>query len=469
MPAELDILEPPPEPVYYCPGESSPVSLAVHRARQAAHWPGCRDCPGRDNDASSDPDDLKTRIRRTPWGVRGAWQNALTRLAAAQLTGVITGHLQTQQESEDAVPQEQTDSAPQSPDTGPAHPMQMPGVVRGSDNPLTLITGYDSRPSSPDLYAGVVSAAQQNGCHVVDAGRTTTAHLQELTRAAGGAAFGMIITGAGEAPAVTGLDVFDRDGNAVSVPWQSWGVDVRRVARENPLACPADPTDERDALARLRHSMTQDDLSEYPARVESTRVNETVLTLMLPKQNSGSAARFRVSRQSGTCQSVHAEDSYRSWLRRWFPPTIRTLPVCLCFDPLTAERLFWLFDAMGATADILPAVASRPIEEQLRQRIRETHAPWGFCIGEDDRFVTVAGPSGKCLNPTALSEWMNESLPATRAHVTTHVPSERDRVVMLDAGRPGQAASHETISDGTALVGCIGRIVESGTTLPRRS
>lgn len=452
MAVDLEILEPSADPVYFCPGEPSAVTQAVHRARLAAHWPGCKNCPSRSSTESNHSlSESRLQIRPTQWGIRGVWQNALTRLKAAQLIGIVTGHLLHELETDSHKTGTCGDSdSPQ--DALPAH--------------LTIVMGYDGRSSSPDIYAGTVSAAIQNGCHVIDTGRSTASSIQETCRTISGADFGIIITGAGETRSVTGFDVFDAYGQSVSIPWQTWGIRMRSQSESGePEQDPQIP----DAMARLKQSILGNQLSPYPAP-SSINDAETVTTILeFPERTSGAASRYRVSRHSGTCQLLDVESSFRNWLKKWFPESVETRVACVCFDPLTAERLEWLFLKAGLTADVVAGVESTSGAEQLSQRVRETHAQWGICIAEDDRYAIVANQHGHCLTAEQLSAWINDSIQIARPHVTTHVPSDDDRIVIMDAGRPNQSASHDVISDGIALMGCICQIVQSGIPMPRRT
>jgi hypothetical protein len=126
-----------------------------------------------------------------------------------------------------------------------------------------------------------------------------------------------------------------------------------------------------------------------------------------------------------------------------------------------------LFSEAGVALDVIDGVASRSGEEQISQRVQETHSQWGICIEEDDRYMTVCNQHGHCLSAEELSEWINQTFRTIRPHVTTHVPAGEDRIVLLDAGRPNQADAHDVISDSVAVMGCICRIVQSGTALPR--
>jgi len=455
MSVDLEILEPPADPVYFCPGEPSAVTQAVHRARLAANWPGCRNCPSR---SSAESNDSFTRsppqIRRTQWGIRATWQNALTRLKAGQLIGLVTGHLLNEREA---------DSNETVTDIGSDAPLDW------SPDPLTVVMGYDGRASSPDIFAGAISAAVQNGCHVVDVGRSTASSIQETCRSILGADLGMIVTGAGETRSVTGFDIFDASGQSLSIPWQAWGIRMRRQSEPDGHERGPQISNGRDAMARLKQSIQRDELSLYPTP-SSTNDSQTVTTILeLPERTSGAAAKYRVSRRSGTCQVLDTESSYRNWLQKWFPETLETRVVCVCFDPLTEERLEWLFQEAGVAADVVSGATSTSGAEQLSQRVRETHAQWGICIAEDDRYITVANHQGHCLTAEQLSTWINDTIRITRPHVTTHVPADEERVVIMDVGRPNQSASHDVISDGIALMGCICQIVQSDVPLPRQT
>jgi hypothetical protein len=455
MSVDLEILEPADDQVYFCPGEPSAVTQAVHRARLAANWPGCKNCPSRSSvESSNSLSGSRPQIRRTQWGIRGTWQNALTRLKAAQLIGIVTGHLLNERESDSH--ETETDSGSDSPQDA-------------SPDPLTVVMGYDGRASSPDIYAGAVSAAIQNGCHVIDTGRSTASSIQETCRTISGANLGIIVTGAGETRSVTGFDVFDACGQSLSIPWQAWGIRMRRQSEPDGQERGPQIPGGRDAMARLKQSIQGNELSSYPTP-SSTNDTDTVTTILeLPEKTSGAASRYRVSRRSGTCQSLDTESSFRNWLQKWFPVSLETRVACVCFDPLTAERLEWLFQEAGVAADVVAGVTSTSGAEQLSQRVRETHAQWGICISEDDRFIIMANQHGRCLTAEQLSTWINDSIQVTRPHVTTHVPSDEERVVIMDAGRPNQPASHDVISDGIALMGCVCQIVQSGIPLPRQT
>jgi len=466
MSVDLPIALQSTEPVYFCPGESRSVSRAIHAARLAARWLGCNGCPSRHDSAHDSAHGADYRqhavlppsVRRTRWGVRGPWQNAMTRLRAAQLAAIFTGHLCRQIDLCDTT----TDHS----NSDSAVP------VRCSAATLTLIAGYDGRTSSPDIFAGVVSAAVRNGCNVIDVGRATAASVQEACRSHSGAHAAVIVTGAGDVSSATGFDFFDRHGNAVSVSWQDFDVTVRRgLGTESAGIANADTRSTSDAIARLQQSVRASQSIHWPTKsvvsvsgFGGDRSDESILEL--PPIESASAGQFRTSRTSGREYCRSTETEYRNQLRRWFPCGSRNRLTCVCFDSLVAERLCWLAGVSGITVDVVTGRNAKSSEKQLRQRILETRVGWGAVIAEDDRYLTVAERRGRCLSQQQLSDWMNSGIRRTMPHLTTHVPGDDDRVVMLETARPNQGNAHNVISDALAQLGSVCSLIDAGVMLP---
>lgn len=184
--------------LYVCPGETHPISRAVHLGRLAAFYPACRDCPYR-SEVGQLPAQLvelvgngdkqvERRSLFTDEGVRGVHRNELTRAKAGAIATALAGMLW-----DDALSQESAESVDRS---GRA---QRPSVV----------VGYDERPSSPDIVTGVTAALRRMGCQVVDIALATKPclwftvdHLQ--------AAAGVFVTGGGCEPSWTGIDFVGR-------------------------------------------------------------------------------------------------------------------------------------------------------------------------------------------------------------------------------------------------------------------
>jgi phosphomannomutase len=93
----------PSEKLYVCPGESYPITRAVHLSRLAAFFPACRDCPFRSDTGRIPPqtlERLESTVRRverkslfTTEGVRGVYLNELTRAKAGEIAAALAALL----------------------------------------------------------------------------------------------------------------------------------------------------------------------------------------------------------------------------------------------------------------------------------------------------------------------------------------------------------------------------------------
>jgi len=454
----LEIIDSEADLLFHCPGELSPISRSVHYARLSSGWSGCATCPSRLDSAVmmqqvSAESHTSKHIVRTRWGVRGAWQNVITRRVAARLTAIITSQLTRLHSTE-----------PLQDDDG-QHADQLPQL--SAPQPVTVVIGYDGRASSPDIYAGVVSAAIQNGTNVIDAGRSTAAAIQEACRSFSDVAAGLIVTGAGAADSLTGFDLFDRTGNPVPIAWQDWNVTVRRQFVSGLMDDAEQANTHSDIMSRLQASIRSDEMSPYPTSLPAADGSPSQSTILeLPGASTLFGCEYRQSRATGSCDMIESEELYRRHLSRWFPEEVSTRVTCLCSDELVADRLEWLSTRPGLTIDIVPSMSRLAGPDQLTSRIAEVHAHWGLMISDDDRYVTIANRHGSILDGQVLAEWVNSSIRTVMPHVTAHVPDGEDRVVLLDAGRPHQPDANEVISDGLALMGCICRLIHQGNLLP---
>ena len=185
---------------YVCPGQTHSISRAVHLARLAASYPACHECAFRDDQGSiaieapngdSTPSARKSIVEVTADGFRGRHRNELDRKAARQLTAAFASLIW---------------------ETGDRD--RLPAVA----------VGFDQRPSSPDILAGVVDALKQMGCGVIDIGPASYPQFAFLATQIDADA-GVLITGAGCDPSWTGLDLWHcgapvgkREVNAESSP-----------------------------------------------------------------------------------------------------------------------------------------------------------------------------------------------------------------------------------------------------------
>lgn len=193
---------------YLCPGETHPISRAVHLARLAAFYPACRECPHR-HDTGQLPQDFvgqfaatQRRAPRPSWlsseGVRAVYLNELDRPRAADWAGALAQKLW------DDVPRQGHASPAPADELAAARPTRrLPGP--------SIVVGYDERPSSPDVFAGAILGLRRMGCEVIDIGLTTKPcwrfAIHHLNASAG-----IFVTGAGCDPAWTGFDLAGRSG-----------------------------------------------------------------------------------------------------------------------------------------------------------------------------------------------------------------------------------------------------------------
>ncbi len=202
--SNLVLLDQPSQLQYRCPGETHPVSRAVHLARLAAFYAKCPECEHR-HDAGHlprTPVGAPIRARReqvrevevTAEGLRGVYLNELSRPHAERCAAAFADLLWERQ--------------------------PLIGRGPGAPTPLrrrhgpTVVVGHDARPSSPDLVTGVAAALRRTGCQVIDVGLVSRPclwfavdHLQ--------AAGGICVTGNGCGPSWNGLEFIE----AGSLPW----------------------------------------------------------------------------------------------------------------------------------------------------------------------------------------------------------------------------------------------------------
>lgn len=227
---------------YQCPGESMPVTAAVHLSRLATGWHACRECPQR-----RELGHLVTRLVRetsgyerperslfTRDGVRGLYCNELTRKSIAEIASAVALIFWEEHNPEDPLrprvrPGEQTIDLSlrrqrrafglDEQIVPPPHlPTQEPRIV----------LGYDPRASSPDLAIGVAESLRKWGCHVLAAGMVSRPELDFAVQAHK-AQGGVYITGGTSPVNWNGMDVVDDHG------W-SWTLDHdwERVAQMLP-------------------------------------------------------------------------------------------------------------------------------------------------------------------------------------------------------------------------------------------
>ena len=429
---------------YQCPGETSPVSRAVHLGRLAAGWSGCRDCVWKDDvgDAVRLTAIVRSEIekhdgvRRTEFGVRGRYLNAIDRFRAAQLATIFSTQIAQQTMTVE------TDSPSEAEDAD---------HVCATAN-VTVAIGYDGRLGSPDLFAGVNSAVRQNGCDVVDAGRCTAASLLNVVRINPNVRGAILVTGAGGSAGDVGVDVFTQDQQPVPVPWQKYGV-INRACQTDRRCTSADSIE--DVLTQFR-SGGREQMSDATGTVQFEESE-----LILPDLTDSGQHLFRSVRHSGGLTSVQSEDEYRLWLKRWWPNTSGVAVTAGVVDSVVADRLQWLATNRLLNIQLRTTQATSTAGENAMVEAGRSTAV-RFEIGEDDRFVSIASRHNVFHSADKIAAWINRAIHAGNSHVTAHATTDGTRILLVDVAPPNSGRQQELISDGLAVAGLVTSLLSSG-------
>lgn len=415
---KLPVLSSDESQVFQCPDEQTPISEAVHLARLASGWSSCSKCTWNNNAGSHNANDSAasdSSIRRTSCGVRGAYLNAIDRFRAAQLGAILASHL-----SRVAAVRAAIRAGSETVQVKPA---------------ANICVGYDDRSGSQDLFAGVVSAVRQNGCNVIDAGRSTTASLLSLCRSSHQPDGCIMVTGNGAATGQVGLDVFDGDGRTVSIPWTDFSVGVRLADNPQTDSVPTGP--------RWQTTAAFNRLSPTPDPAPRSIPSDKGGILQLPDM-SESQQFFRSGRSSGGLSSVEVEDGYRNWLSKWWPSSFDK-NVCLkANSELTELRLQWL-------AKDCPSIEVQAHKEGGSENSRRLTME----VCDDDRYLKTFSQSGRQIESAELATWINQASRTTATHVTAHPSDDGRQVLLVDLASPGSGRTHVIICDANAVVGIV--------------
>jgi phosphomannomutase len=219
-----------PEPEYRCPGQSYPISRAVHLARMAAYYPGCRKCPhGADTDGlprrlvrrlqeTREMDEARSKPLFFEEGAAGAYLNDIGPAEAEKMAaalGIVLREAGSRDEGEQDIA-----------DQDAAEP------------PVVIVAG-DGRPLTPELVAAVAEGLRWSGCHVADIGPASAAcaafavgHFQ--------ADGGLLVGNPSREPQTVGLKFWSGGGRPMSLgddrpPLDEVPLDeVRRVYEAGP-------------------------------------------------------------------------------------------------------------------------------------------------------------------------------------------------------------------------------------------
>ena len=228
-------------PSYTCPGETHPISRAVHLGRLAAFYPACRQCPHRDDSGALSPRQVE-QLREVEQlgrpqplfhaeGAGGAYLNDLTPTTARNIAAAFGMWVKRASEGRgergEGRGQQNADGNHNS--LQPALTLTLSQRERGLDanfsppvptpqspisNPTVILAG-DGRAITAELSAAVGEGTRSSGCDLIDIGPATSACLAfavHTQQAAGG----VLVGNPGQEPHIVGLQFWDAAAQPLS-------------------------------------------------------------------------------------------------------------------------------------------------------------------------------------------------------------------------------------------------------------
>jgi len=188
---------------YLCPGETHPISRAIHLGRLASFYPGCRRCPHRDDTGTLSPRQVRQLAETRP---RGEARSVFHDEGAG---GVYLNDLGPSVARDIAAAFGQLLPLPLGESRGQGH------AQGETASHKTIVLAGDGRPIAAELVAAASEGLRLSGCDVADIGPATAAclafavdHLQ--------AAGGILVGNPGTEPHVVGLKFWAAGGNPLS-------------------------------------------------------------------------------------------------------------------------------------------------------------------------------------------------------------------------------------------------------------
>ncbi len=231
-----------PHGEYRCPGQDYPISRAVHLARMAGFYPGCRACRH-----GTDTGGLSRRTVRRVEETRARARENADKASLFFDEGAAGAYLN---------------------DIGPSQARRMAaalGVVlreareqEAVEPPVAIVAG-DGRPLVPELVAAVAEGLRWSGCHVVDIGQAS-APSAAFALGHFEADGGILVGNPGRGPQTVGLKFWGGRGMPLSLEAGSAAAekgspslhDVRRIYE----AAPGRPCRK---YGSLRHLQVEED------------------------------------------------------------------------------------------------------------------------------------------------------------------------------------------------------------------
>lgn len=404
----------------------------MHLARLGAGWSGCDRCELRHETEGLAHRTVRqiqqiravrnTDILRTEYGVRGPYINAITRNIASQLVRVFCRVLRDRVAGTN-VPDE----------TGSVE--------------IRVVTGYDARSSSPDIYTGVMGGIRDSGLSVIDIGRTTAASLLEAIRSSPGCSGAFMVTGASQPVAWTGFDVYCGSGDSLPVVWRDFGIHLQRVGEP-------EAADEHLTTGPAYRDSAVEPLLDYvrrQSRSDHDRVLPPVyLALQMPPEgirDTGLPPRIRRSRG---VFPLEFESTYRFWLRKWYPEHSSAVVLVLTNDPLIQQRTVWLSEQTG-----IQFICRNDSEPHVGRDVR-----FRVQIGADDQHPRILDQHGRAIAGESLTERLNQFLQSRMPQVTAHADSVSGRFWLTNSTR-AHGRGVEQIRDALVFTGLLTRMVDA--------
>ena len=421
---------------FVCPGETVPISRAIHLGRLNAGWSFCDRCDWKFQTEGLSQRTLERLdavrehrpggVVRSEFGVRGQWLNELNSESLELLTAVFCHSLAA------------GDRRP----AGGVDP-----VVSTPSKPPLLVAGFDGRSFSAEVFAKVIRTSVQSGFQVRDCGRSTHASILHCTGRDGDAMGGIFVSGAGWPTPWTGIDVFDVDGQSAAVHWEAAGIRLQQsVAGSTAKEWGEVDRDDRmvQVLREFRQVETTPKSTSPPEQLSAP--DRRVMTLLFPSLDPARLEKLRLGRSSGRRIPADVEHQYRQWLAGWYPQQSRARLLVQCRDELAAERVAWLHQQTEGAVSI---AGSGSLSDG------GSMGAIGLLLAEDDRWGTFVELGGSPISVSRLQHMLGAYLAAVRRHVSVHTDSVTQRIWLSDLSGPNSGKSRNEICDILAVAGLL--------------
>ncbi|MCA9051823.1 MAG: hypothetical protein KDA89_23960 [Planctomycetaceae bacterium] len=413
------------------------------------------------------------RLRRSAFGVRGAWLNDITRPIAELLASVISDHLAGQgPAARQRPPAGQRPLAWQRSADGRTHTDSQryengqaftEAAEDHSSQPVVLVVGFDDSPGAPDIFAGITSALLRNGADVADAGHCTAASLLHACRRQRNAAAALFVTGIGGRAGDIGVDIYDRFGHAVSIPWRRYGLSIQLpcAGAKGVVGVAATAGGKGEHSSPAVSLPTNASLSAVPYSdrffAQQNAGNDGVLgsdgVIVIPKHLLSSTRSLRSVRHSGTRRAFDAEADYRRRLLRWWPADVATALEVVTTSRRTEQRLRWLAAERNLNIHVITSENSGGGIPMGTTTLG--HFDLRTTVNPDDRFVTIQTARGRTLSAAEVADWINRSVHPGIRHVTAHPGFDYQTVILTDIAEPNSADGQEQICDALIVTGLV--------------